>query len=133
MNPYKMFKTDEKIETDGLKLDYGDFKITIARAGGANAKYKRLIREHIKKYGRRIDAGTLRDEEATLIMAGIFADGVILGWENVSDENGKFMDFTRENCVKLLTDLPDLFADIREQAALAANFRAGEIERDSKK
>ena len=37
-SPYDIFKTDATTETEGLVLDYGDFQIRIARAGGSSAE-----------------------------------------------------------------------------------------------
>jgi hypothetical protein len=41
---------------------------------------------------------------------------VLLGWESVTGPDGKPLEFSKENAVKLFTDLPDLFKDIRETA-----------------
>jgi len=65
-------------------------------------------------------------------MAEVYAETVLLGWTGVADENGTPLPFTKENCVKLLTDLPDLFRDIQEQAQRVANFRAADLEADAK-
>ena len=132
MNPYKMFKTEEKMEAGGIELDYGDFKFRIARAGGSNTKYTRLLAKRLKPYQRQMDMGVLENDVADRLMAGIYADSVILGWEGVTDADGNPMEFTRENCVTLFLDLPGLFSDIREQAQKAVNFRAEALENAAK-
>lgn len=127
-----MFKTDTKIETEGLNLDYGEFSIRIARAGGANAKFARILGERMKPHRRRLEAGRMDNAEAERLLAGVYADSVILGWENVTGADGEPMEFTRDNCVKLLLDLPELFRDIQEQAQKTANFRAEELRDDAR-
>jgi len=53
-----------------------------------------------------------------------YAEAVILGWDGVAGPDGAPLPFTRENAVKLMLDLPDLFRDVQEQATKAALFRA---------
>jgi len=133
MNPYAMFKTNPAAEAEaGIVLDYGTFSIRIVRAGGANRKFGKLLGDRLKPYRRQIDNDTMDDAAAQKIMAETYADAVILGWEGVTDEAGTPLDFSRANCVTLLTDLPELFRDIQEQAGRAANFRAAEREADAK-
>lgn len=127
-SPYKMFKTDEVLETKGIVQDFGDFKITIARAGGANKKFAKASEEKFRPHRRALEAGLMSEELTTKILAEVFADSVILGWENVTDENGQPMEFTRENVIKLLTDLPELFTDIRAQATKLALYRRDDTE-----
>lgn len=113
MSLYKQFKTDQTAETEGTVLQYLDgVEITVARAGGANKRFQRAMDEYQRKFGRQIKAGILPEEVGQHELAKIYASHVILGWENVTDENGFEMSFTHANVVKLLMDLPDLFTDI---------------------
>jgi hypothetical protein len=133
MNLYQTFKADESMEKTGIDLQYGpDCKIRIARAGGSNRRYGKLLGERLKPFRRQMDNGTLDDAVAAELMAEVYAESVILGWTGVDGPDGQPLDFNRENCVKLLTDLPELFRDIQEQAAKIANFRAAEREADAK-
>ncbi len=132
MNPYQLFETSKKHETDGIVLDYGDFKITVSRAGGANQKYNKLLAEKVKPYRRRFETGTMDNEMSDRLMAEVYAESVVIGWQNVRDRDGQVIAFTRDACVKLFLDLPDLFRDVQEQAMRVANFRAQELEADSK-
>jgi hypothetical protein len=69
---------------------------------------------------------------ADRLLIEVFVDSVVLGWEDICGRDGAIMPFTRDNCIKLFTDLPDLFLDVREQAMKAANFRELEADTDSK-
>jgi len=149
MNPYKMFKTDGTVETEGLWLDYGDFEIRIARAGGANTKYKNALKARLKQYKHQVENDLMSDEVSRKLMAGIYADTIILGWRTkvrdgegnvtgyndgfIPDENDEPMEWNRENCVKLLMDLPVMFTDIHSQANSVSNWRAEEVKRNVKK
>ena len=127
-SPYDLFKTDPGIETEGLTLDYGDFQIRIARAGGANRGFVRALEAKLKPYRRQLQSETLDDQVAERILREVYADHVILGWRGVTDGEGKAMTFSRANVLRLLTDLPELFRDIQEQAGRIALFRAQELE-----
>lgn len=133
MNPYQMFKTNEALESEkGKELNYGEFQITIHRAGGANQKYAKVASTKLKPYARQLHTKTADPKVIEKVMAEIYAEAVIIGWKNVKDGEGKAMAFNKTNVVKLLTDLPELFADIQRAADDVALFREEELEADAK-
>lgn len=140
----KTFKTDEKHETQGVILDYGDTRIRIARAGGANKEFAKKLDHKTKPYRRAIQSGALDIERAGDILKEVYAETVVLDWQTKQGvgENGNFT-FTRgidpidlgkpsgdllpptpENIVAVFKNLPDLFLDIQQQAQSTALFRA---------
>lgn len=133
MNAYEMFKTDDKKEQEvGVVLDYGEFQIHIVRAGGSNKKFAQTLQRKMKPYRRQVETDTMADGIAEKLLAEAYAETVILGWKNVKDREGKIMECTRENVVKLLLDLPELFKDIQTQANNVSLFRSEEKEADVK-
>lgn len=138
MSLYSQFQTDKNIEKDGVVLEYGKTKegkvisIRIARAGGANSRYTKLMEAATKPYRRQLQNETLDNDIAESITQKVYAQSVILGWENVQDQDGEDMAFNLENCIKLFKDLPDLWTDIQNQATRAALFRQDILEADSK-
>ena len=125
MSLYKSFKTDANAEVNGIELDFGSGTIfKIARAGKSNPAFAKASRSRLKPYLFAIKAGTLSDDQASSIMVQVYADSVVLGWVGVTDESGKEMEFNRDNVVKLLTDLPDLFEQIKEYAEDKDSFNA---------
>lgn len=122
--PYSVFRTDKALEKEGIVLDYGDFKIKVARAGGSNTAFQKALTAKVRPYKRQLDAGTIPDDVAERLFLDVYAESVVLGWEGVTDENGKPLPYSKENAVKLFTDLPDLFRDVQNQAAAISNFRA---------
>lgn len=129
---YELFETNKDVEKSGIILDYGKFKFTVARAGGANKKFAKLLEVKRKPYQRVLATGTIDPEVATQIMREVYAESVVLGWEGVTDRKGKDLPFTAKNCVQLFQDLPDLFEDIMEQAQKAALFREHIREEEAK-
>lgn len=131
-SPYAKFKTDSEMETSGIWLDYGDFKIRIARAGGANVRYEQALAKHVQKNKLAVKTESLSTNDIRKILIEVFADTVILGWEGLTDENEQLMPFSRENAIKVLTDLPELFADIQEQSSKIVLFQRKTLEEAAK-
>lgn len=128
MNPYDMFEAKK----DHAILDYGDFQITIKRAGSSNAEYTKLLAALLKPHRYKIQNGVADPKVIREVMAEVYAKTVIVGWENVTDRAGKKIAFNVENCKKLLIDLEALFDDIQEQAEKLSNFRKEQNEEDAK-
>lgn len=123
MSAYKMFKTDSQREVEGITLDYGDFQIKIARAGGSNVEFARCLERITKPHQAAIKNGVLDPKVGETIMRQVYAESVILGWTGMKDESGKDLPFNLKNVLKVLEDLPVLFQDIQEQAGKFALFR----------
>jgi len=150
---YKMFESDGTSEKDGVLLNYGDIRFLIARAGGANRRFAEVFREKAKPFRYAIDHGQLNEDDSARLMAEVYAETVVLGWESVvrdkeTDEvvldgkgkpkiqktiegkDGKQMKFSVENCTDLLADLPELFRDIQQMAQRSEHFRKSEEAED---
>lgn len=123
-NIYKVFRND-KLENTGIILNYGDFSIKIKRAGGLNKDYLKSLAKHGKENKLAMKNDTIDDEKSRIIFARIYAESIVIGWENVEDKNGEIA-FNYDNCLKLLIELPDLFDDIQKCASDVSLFRAEE-------
>ena len=138
MSLYSQFQTDKSVEKEGVVLEYGmnsknkPISIRIARAGGANTHYAKLLESKIKPYRRQIQNETLDNAVAEKLTKEVYAQSVVLGWENVEDKEGNELIFNQENFIKLMDDLPDLWSDLQSQANRAALFRAEILEVDTK-
>lgn len=138
MSLYKQFQTDTTLETTGIDLQYGTnsknlpILIHIARAGGANKAYTKRMEALVKPYRRQIQNETIDRVVLDGIVKQVFAETVLLGWQNVEDKDDKPITFSAANALKLFEDLPDLYADISEQAQKAALFRTDIREGDAK-
>lgn len=130
-SPYELFSTDSKKETQGVEVDYGDFQITIARAGSANKKYQKVLALKTKPIRRALAAGKANPQQVVAIMREVFAQSVVLGWKGVKGKDGKNLPFNEKNCVQLFKDLPEFFADIQEQASGIDLFREDDLEQDA--
>ena len=79
-----------------------------------------------------MQAGTLDEAVAERLLAEVYAETVLLGWDGIRDRDGQEIAFTAQAAARLLTELPELFRDIQEQAQKAANFRATELAETAK-
>ena len=85
---YGSFRSDIDAEQEGVVLDYGPFRVTIARAGGSNKAYERVLEALTKPYRRAIQLETLDAKVSEKIMKEAMAKAVILNWEVLVDADG---------------------------------------------
>lgn len=133
MSTYRAFSTDEVLESKGITLDFGSAgKVRIARAGGANKKFEKTMMRLTKPHRHAINTGTIDPKVADEVLHRAYAEAVVLGWEGITDREGKELPFTVDNAMSLFSDLPDLFQQIRKNADNASLFRAEQNEDDVK-
>lgn len=137
MSIKKLFGTDNNLEKNGVLLDYGDFSILIARAGGSNQKYNKVLERKSKPHQRAIANDTFDSELASKILMETYAETVVLGWTGVmvsdlgeteasGDEpvgEDQPLAFSKANAILLFEAYPDLYLDIQQQATKMTLFR----------
>ena len=125
---YEIFGTEANLETEGIWQDFGTTRIKLARSGGKNTTYLKTFKSVMKRYNK-VNIDALSDEDQDIIMAEIFAKGVIKAWE-IKDEKGKWksgiillkdgkkevVPFNIDSAKQCLLDLPDLFSTLRKSA-----------------
>lgn len=145
MGMYDNFQTDPQRESEGVWLDYGDFRVLVAHSGQGNKAYVRYAEVALKPVRRAMEAGSLSSERAAPIMRDIFVKTIIKGWQvanhgagldapeherwkdGIEAPDGGILEFNDENVQATLTKLPHLFLDIQEQAGRLSNFRMEEL------
>ena len=132
MGLYDLFGTDQDLEKNGFALEYGDATFIMARAGGTNEKFQRLMERKMRPYRSAVNSGTMQEETSKKILIQAYAETIILAWENVTDAEGNDLPFSVENVVKVFTDLPELFKEIMTESTRLANFVKVQAESDAK-
>jgi hypothetical protein len=123
----KLFGTNARLEQEGVDLHIaGECYITIKRAGGANREFLETFRRLTAPHRKVIDRGMLDAETDHTIAIRCYAQAVVIGWRGVV-VNGEPVDFSRENFIRVMTALPELWRVVYEEAQNAANFREEEI------
>ena len=131
-NIYEAFQTDAEMEQEGIEYDMGELGVfKLARAGGANMKFAKLVEKKTRPYRQQIDRGTIDPDLGNRLLAEAFAESVILGWTGVKGRDNKQIKYSPAAAVKLMLDLPELFNELREAATSMANFRNEQIEEDT--
>ncbi|HNQ98406.1 MAG TPA: hypothetical protein PKN52_00320 [Trueperaceae bacterium] len=137
---YKLFKTDPNLEKAGIVVDYGDFRVTLARAGGGNRRFAQVLEAKTKPFKRAIQTEMMDNERGLQLLRETYAEAVILNWEvrqgedwvqGIEAPDGSVMEFSVANVLETFKNLPDLFTDLQEQASKAALFRQTVRENDA--
>jgi hypothetical protein len=138
MSLFSEFKTNKSAEIEGVEVPYSkndDGTIPtfrIARMGRSNSNYRKTLERETRPFRRQMELETLSNEMADEITLKVFVSSILLGWNNVQDENGQEIPFNQENAIALMRNLPDLYDDLSNKASKASLFRDAMMERDSK-
>lgn len=132
-NIYEKFGTDKQLEQEGIVLDYGDgLELRIRRAGGSNQRFEKVTQQKFRKYDRLVKNDLLETDQMREVMREVLAETVVISWKGVTDREGNELPFTKENCIQLFKDLPDLFDDVLEQSRKASLFKQTILEEEAK-
>lgn len=134
MSIYDLFETDMEKEVEGFWHPVNkNISIKMARAGGANMAYSKVMelktRPH-RKRGGAFEGENVDVALANELMQEAFAETIILDWKGITTKEGKKVPYSPAAAVRLLKDLPDLFIELRDAAGSAANFRLEEVKDD---
>lgn len=155
MGMYDKFKLDKKLQSEGVKLDLGDFRIGIARAGQGNPKYLAAVDAIQKKHSRAIANNLLSSEKDQEIARELFASTLVRSWEVAvpedhpgaypdDDDEGKFwvsgiegpdgniLPFNEANVILTFKNLPELLSEVKAVADNMSLFRASLVEDQAK-
>jgi len=146
MSLTKIYKTDSKKETEGVTVsmpanDDGTVPyFIIARTGGkSNQRYQKALERNMRPVRAELRLKTLDNQRADELLMASFVEGALLSWGNIplSDVSGVetdtgYCEYSQDNAKKLLTRLPELYADLQERAADLTLFREGEEDASAK-
>jgi len=122
---FDAYKTNTDAEKEGKWFPSAfvpEAEFLLARAGGANTKFKQKVAVALKPHLRRLQDMKMPEEETNAIVIPIFVDYVLLNWKGVKLTDKTEYPFSKENAIKVLTSLPDLFAELRDKAQEFSNF-----------
>lgn len=127
---YDLFETDTSLETRGIGMRFGDAVFFVKRAGGANMDFDRVFEEKTRSMSSRLQMASLSNEQSSALLKEVYAEAVVIGWEGVTDREGQPLEFTKENFVRIMTDLPTLWLAIRTEAANHENFKRAQAQQE---
>jgi len=131
--PEALFKASEKLEAEGIVIDYGDFWFRITRAGATNNRFKKLLDARMKPHRRAQMNDTLSNDVADKITRQVWAEVIVMAWgsklgDGLMPFQGEALKFSVPNVVMLFEALPDLFIDLRDQSMQLGLFREDDAE-----
>jgi len=129
-NLYELYETDEDLEKKGVGLQFGEAVFYVRRAGGTNTEFERVYEEKTRNMTSRVQLAALTEEQSSRILREVYAESVMLGWKNVTDREGNPLEYSKENFLKLMNDLPVLWRAIRVEAANHENFRRAQARQE---
>lgn len=130
MNLFAKYEVDPKKEKDGTEIAIDGAVFILRRAGGGNRRYKAALSIASLKYNEQllndkdIDAQYEAEDAVTL---EAFANGVVVGWRDVTDREGNPWPFSRENFIELMQACPDVWWNLRTEARDRDNFRITKV------
>ena len=145
MSLTKQYKTDTALERKGVGIEFpanddGTIPcIYIARAGRNNPDYQVVIDRIMKPHRRAAAMDVLPQAKKDELTREAFAEAGILGWKHIcaadvsgnADDKG-YVEYSKANAVKLLTNLPDLYTTLIELAVDRTTFLEVAKEEDAK-
>ncbi len=159
MSMYEQFKTEASLEQKGIWLDFGSFRVLVARAGGSNKRFTRALDVLSKPYLRALKTETMENEKAEQLLRQAYIQAVILDWnvklevaqefnwefteaiedpdtglhwvQGIEGPDGGQLSFNKKNVQATLEALPDLWNALKEDCGKMALFREAQLEEDS--
>lgn len=138
-NPYANFKTDQSAELSGVIVDYGDFKVRLARAGGSNEDYNLAFDRKARALRR---SGTPNAKRMEKISIELLAETCVKDWQVKNAEGtwvpGIYMPNTKTvepfnvtNVKGLFDQLPELARALFAEASGLELFNAQALEEEA--
>ncbi len=126
-----LFGTDPQLEQEGVWCQYGTMRFLLARAGGANRRYGKVMMARMKPVRRALEIGNLSEERSRALLADVLAETVVLNWEKVKYKK-QVLEYSKENCRNLLTEFPDLLNELHSLAQRLELYRKDSSEAAAK-
>lgn len=130
---YESYETDPEREVNGILIDYGNFRVTVARAGGANKQYLKLLEAKTKPFKRAMAVEAMDNELSLEILKEVYAETIVKDWETKVDGkwkkgieqkgSDKLLPVNAKNVMQTFINIPDIFLGIREDADRIALYR----------
>lgn len=124
-NPFELFETDQEKQDSGIFVDYGDYRLKGRCASNENRAYHTKRMKFLRKYKMQTILDEVMNPKQRHELAEIYFDTVMLGWEGeITNREGKELEYNKENFVWLMMQLPKQFSDLRNTLGDWTNFRA---------
>ena len=111
----KAFGTNERLEQDGVWVDLGDGgSVKVARAG--NKANRKLLKRLVGPHKAALRSDRLPDDVLEKLTIECMARTILLDWRGIEEDDGKNVEYSVENAIRLLT----AYKDFRDQIAASS-------------
>ena len=139
MSLQKMFATDPTREERGVAVRYTNFRLTLARAGGANRRYQKELEAALRPHRMALVRGVFPTDQLDAIYRQVYASTVVVDWETVRiqedgsevwvqgiemEEGAELTPFSADAVLAAFNRYPELYTDVKEQASNIQAYRA---------
>lgn len=110
----KRFKTNDKLEKEGVWFDMGDgTKFRLRRFVGSNPNVKSAMAQLHKPHAKQIEMGTLPFEKEREIAIKLFLAVSLVDWDGIVIDD-KPTPYDPKIALEFFKHLPDVFAQLME-------------------
>lgn len=139
MSLQKLFATDAAREEQGVAVRYTNFRVTLARAGGANRRYQKELEAALRPHRMALVRGVFPSDQLDAIYREVYASSVVRNWEvvKVQEDGGEewvqgieledgadLAPFSKDAVLAAFNKFPEFYADVKEQASNIQLYRA---------
>lgn len=108
--------------SEGINQDGTIPTFKLAYIGRSNKAYGACIATAMKPHQKLIAANLFSKEDEEKMMLGVFVDSILKGWENICDEYGQPIPYSKEKALEMMTDLPELYEKLFAYASDFSNY-----------
>ena len=128
-----MQRLDMNKVTEGVWVTYpepnddgSEFRVQLAMLGSANINYAKRLNAIVRPVRRKMELGTLSEEEGRTLYRKAFIEQILLNWEHCQpDDDGIELPFSKDNAEQFLSDLANatIYDWMIGEATLVEHFR----------
>lgn len=132
MSLYSKFKTNSSKVKKGIEVKIEEAIFILRPMSNENKEYQKALADMQAAYRVQLKTNTLPDEKLRALVRDVFCQTVLIGWKNVTDEDGKELEFNHENTIKVMEDLDAVYTTLLEIAQDYSSFVESGKEADLK-
>lgn len=118
----KLYKTNPQLEQKGINMEIAPGVIfVVSRYSAKSTALKEAMEKETRPYLRQIQNKSLPEEKAMEINIRAFVHGCVHDWKGV-EINGEFPPFSKEACIDLFLEMPDLAQKLQDEATNMRNY-----------
>lgn len=115
-------KTNRQSEVEGIWVDGPEgLRLKVARMG--NPKYQAAVRRIGKPHARQLRQLTADTAIVEDVSKRAVAETILLGWENLQDNDGKDIPYSSQKAYELFNEVPDFYTMVCEYASDVQLYR----------